>query len=108
MLGVHKDLKPFFKLAASDPRLRPLVDEFRGLKPLQFATVFEAVANRIACQQLSLLVGILLLSRLAHKVGVVSESTRDAEHAFPDPTNFSEVKAESLKALGFSAKKRRF
>jgi len=103
MLGVHQDLKPFYELAASDPRLQPLVDQFRGLKPPQFPTVFEA--NGIACQQLSLLVGILLLSRLAHRVGVVSEDSNDAEHAFPDPTDFSGVKVESLEPLGFSANK---
>ena len=57
MLGVHKDLKPFYRLATRDPRLQPLVEEFRGLKPPQFPTVFEAVANGIACQQLSLLGG---------------------------------------------------
>ena len=103
MLGVHKDLKPFYRLATRDPRLQPLVEEFRGLKPPQFPTVFEAVANGIACQQLSLLVGILLLSRLAHKVGVISADSKDAPHAFPDPTDFSGVKAQSLKSLGFSS-----
>jgi DNA-3-methyladenine glycosylase II len=105
MLGVHKDLKPFYGLATHDPRLQPLVDEFRGLKPPQFPTVFEAVANGIACQQLSLLVGILLLSRLAQTVGAMSANSKDAPHAFPDPTNFSEVKAQSVKSLGFSANK---
>src|SRR5579872_4550391 len=105
MLGVHKDLEPFYKLASHDRRLQPLVEEFRGLKPPQFPTVFEAVANGIACQQLSLLVGILLLSRLAHKVGVTSEGSNHAEHAFPGPTDFSGVKLESLKPLGFSANK---
>jgi DNA-3-methyladenine glycosylase II len=105
MLGVHKDLEPFYKLASHDRRLQPLVEEFRGLKPPQFPTVFEAVVNGIACQQLSLLVGILLLSRLAHRVGLVSKTTNDAEHAFPGPTDFSGVKLESLKPLGFSANK---
>ena len=105
MLGVHMDLKPFYKLAKRDPRLQPLVDEFRGLKPPQFPTVFEALANGIACQQLSLLVGILLLSRLAHKVGVLSANSKDAPHAFPDPTGFSGVKVPALKSLGFSANK---
>jgi DNA-3-methyladenine glycosylase II len=105
MLGAHKDLKRFYKLAAHDPRLRPLVDEFRGLKPPQFPTVFEAVVNGIACQQLSLLVGILLLSRLAHKVGILSQGSNDAEYAFPDPRDLAGVKAESLKPLGFSANK---
>jgi DNA-3-methyladenine glycosylase II len=105
MLGAQKDLKPFYRLATGDPRLQPLVEGFRGLKPPQFPTVFEAVANGIACQQLSLLVGILLLGRLAHKVGVLSADSKDALHAFPDPTDFSGVKAQSLKSLGFSASK---
>jgi len=107
MLGVHRDLRLFYRLAKRDPRLQPLVEEFRGLKPPQFPTVFEAVANGIACQQLSLLVGILLLSRLAHEVGVISTTSQDAAHAFPDPTDFFEVKAQSLKSLGFSTNKSR-
>ena len=105
MLGVHKDLKSFYRLATRDRRLRPLVEEFRGLKPPQFPTVFEAVANGIACQQLSLLVGILLLSRLAHRVGLTSANSTDAPHAFPDPTEFCGVEAQSLKSLGFSTNK---
>src|SRR6476469_7203106 len=45
MLGVHRDLDPFYKMAKRDSRLQLLADEFRGLKPPQFPTVFEAVAN---------------------------------------------------------------
>jgi len=105
MLGVHRDLKRFYRLATRDPRLQLLADEFRGLKPPQFPTVFEAVANGIACQQLSLLVGILLLSRLAHAVGEMSANSKDASHAFPDPTDFHEVTVQSLNVLGFSANK---
>jgi DNA-3-methyladenine glycosylase II len=105
MLGVQKNLKPFYRLAMSDPRLRPLVEEFRGLKPPQFPTVFEAVVNGIACQQLSLLVGILLLSRLAQRVGVMSAIAKNASHAFPDATDLAGVKPLSLKSLGFSTNK---
>ena len=107
MLGAHKDLKPFYKLATCDPRLQPLVEEFRGLKPPQFPTVFEAVANGIACQQLSLLVGILLLSRLAHRTGVMSANPTDAAHGFPDAADLAGMKVLSLKSLGFSANKSR-
>jgi len=105
MLGVHRDFDPFYRLAKRDPRLRLLADEFRGLKPPQFPSIFEAVANGIACQQLSLLVGILLLSRLAHAVGTMSANSQDASHAFPDPVDFREVTVQSLKVLGFSASK---
>ena len=105
MFGVHRDLAPFYRLAKRDPRLQLLADEFRGLKPPQFPTMFEAVANGIACQQLSLLVGILLLSRLAHAVGKMSANPQDASHAFPDPIDLHELTAQSLKALGFSTNK---
>jgi DNA-3-methyladenine glycosylase II len=107
MLGAHKHLKPFYKLSMCDPRLQPLVEEFRGLKPPQFPTVFEAVANGIACQQLSLLVGILLLSRLAHRTGVMSANATGAAHAFPDAADLARMKVRSLKSIGFSANKSR-
>jgi len=107
MLAAHKDLKAFYKLATCDPRLQPLVEEFRGLKPPQFPTVFEAVVNGIACQQLSLLVGILLLSRLVHLAGVMPANATDAVHAFPEATDLAGMEALSLKSLGFSANKSR-
>jgi DNA-3-methyladenine glycosylase II len=105
MLGAHKDLKAFYKLATCNPRLQPLVEEFRGLKPPQFPTVFEAVVNGIACQQLSLLVGILLLSRLAHRAGMMAANATDAAHAFPEAADLAGMKALSLKSLGFSGNK---
>jgi DNA-3-methyladenine glycosylase II len=107
MLGAHKDLKAFYKLATCDPRLQLLVEEFRGLKPPQFPTVFESVVNGIACQQLSLLVGILLLSRLARRAGVMPANAMDAAHAFPDAADLAGIKALSLKSLGFSGSKSR-
>jgi DNA-3-methyladenine glycosylase II len=105
MLGANTDLKTFYKLATCDPRLQLLVEEFRGLKPPQFPTVFESVVNGIACQQLSLLVGILLLSRLAHLAGVTPANATDAAHAFPEAADLAGMKALSLKSLGFSANK---
>ena len=37
-----------------DPRLSALVVRFRGMRPPRFPTIFEALMNGIACQQLSL------------------------------------------------------
>lgn len=108
MLGLRRDLAPFYKLAKRDPRLAPLVEEFRGLKPPRFPTVFEAVVNGIACQQLSLLVGILLLSRLTHKYGRTVGTPGDSLRAFPAPADLAEVRSQSLRALGFSGHKANF
>src|SRR5271165_890707 len=64
MLGLDIDLAPFYRIAARDPRLHDLAIRFRGLRPPRFPTVFEALVNGIACQQLSLEAGLTLLNRL--------------------------------------------
>jgi DNA-3-methyladenine glycosylase II len=69
LLGLTVDLSPFAAMAAPDPVLGPLAARMRGLKPPRFPTVFEALVNGVACQQLSLAVGIQLLNRLAAGVG---------------------------------------
>jgi DNA-3-methyladenine glycosylase II len=65
LLGLHINLSEWYRLARRDRRLSELADRFRGLKPPRFPTVFEALVNAIACQQLSLVVGLELLNRLA-------------------------------------------
>jgi DNA-3-methyladenine glycosylase II len=57
-LGLRVRLSGFYRLARRDPRLAALAARFRGLKPPRFPSVFEALVNGIACQQLSLLVGL--------------------------------------------------
>ena len=69
MLGLGADLRGFYRVAAGDARLNTLAARFRGMRPPCFPTVFEAVVNAVACQQLSLDVGIHLLNRLARRFG---------------------------------------
>jgi len=108
MLSVHLELSSFYRLARQYPKIAPLVEEFRGLKPPRFPTVFEAVANGIACQQLSLFVGILLLSRLAGKYGQTIGGSDVGLHSFPSPEDLFGARFNSLKALGFSGHKAAF
>ena len=65
LLGLSIDLTEFYQFAAHHRRLGPLAQRFRGMKPPRFATVFEGVINAIACQQMTLTLGIRLLNRLA-------------------------------------------
>jgi DNA-3-methyladenine glycosylase II len=60
LLGLETDLSAFYSLAADDPFLGPLTRRFRGLKPPRLPTLFECLVNAIACQQLTLTVGIRL------------------------------------------------
>jgi DNA-3-methyladenine glycosylase II len=101
-LGLEIDLGNFYRMARNDARLAPLVAQFRGVKPPRFPSVFEAVVNGIACQQLSLTVGIVLLNRLCELCGLRSAS---GAHAFPRPQDLAAVAPARLRALGFNANK---
>jgi DNA-3-methyladenine glycosylase II len=105
MLGLRIDLARFYELAARDRKIAQLVEDFRGLKPPRFPSVFEAVVNGIACQQLSLAVGILLLNRLTQKFGLVAGG--DGFRTFPAPSGVAAAKIAALRQLGFNTNKSR-
>ena len=65
LLGVDRCLDDFYRAAAHDAGLGHLAHLFRGLKPPRFPTLFEALVNAFACQQVTLSLGIQLLNRLA-------------------------------------------
>ncbi|HZL98564.1 MAG TPA: hypothetical protein VFB91_07680, partial [Terriglobales bacterium] len=105
MLGARIDLGGFYRFAAGDPALGPVVTRFRGAKPPRFPTLFETLANAITCQQLSLTVGILLLNRLVDACGAAIPGRDPAVHAFPSPEDVAALVPETLRSLGFSRQK---
>ena len=106
MLGLHVDLAGFYELAASDQRLAGLAQRFFGVRPPRFASVFEALVNAIACQQLSLTVGIHLLDRLAAAYGPEA-GIRGAPPGFPIAERLAAAELSHLRHLGFSMAKAR-
>jgi DNA-3-methyladenine glycosylase II len=107
LLGLRIDLTDWYHTAAGDARLRPLAETFRGMKPPRFPTIFEAVVNAFACQQLSLEVGLELLNRLATSTGPRFGTPRDAHYAFPTPFDTVRLPSEKYRAIGFSHQKAR-
>ncbi len=107
LLGLRIDLTEFYKVAAHYRYLGPLALRFRGMKPPRFATVFEGAINAMACQQVTLTLGIHLLSRLAVAYGTVFGEGDDAVHAFPLPEALAELNPADLRQLGFSRQKGR-
>ena len=105
LLGLRINLSDFYRSAATDAKLDPLVERFRGMKPPRFPTVFETLANAIACQQMSLSLGILLLSRITEKFGLATVNTPEPVHAFPQPENLADLKPMDFRRLGFSRAK---
>ncbi|MCC6178352.1 MAG: DNA-3-methyladenine glycosylase 2 [Chloroflexi bacterium] len=105
LLGLQVDLAPFYRLAASDVRLAAMAQRFRGLKPPRFPTLFEALVNAIACQQITLTFGIRLLNRLTERYGLALSKEHGQAQAFPRPCDLAEVDPDALRSLGFSHQK---
>jgi DNA-3-methyladenine glycosylase II len=104
-LGLRRDLTAFYRLAHRDRKLRPLVERFHGVKPPRFPSLFEALLNAFACQQLSITAGLELLNRLARAYGVAAPE--GSAHAIPEPAALASAKIASLRRLGFNRMKSR-
>jgi DNA-3-methyladenine glycosylase II len=107
LLGLQINLSEWYRLAHRDRRLAELADRFRGVKPPRFPTVFEALVNAFACQQLSLVVGLELLNRLAAVCDVRRRIDERAHYAFPAPHDVARVAPAKYHAIGFSRQKTR-
>jgi DNA-3-methyladenine glycosylase II len=106
LLGLDVDLSEFYRRTRHDPHLGPLAHRYRGLKPPRFPTMFECLANAIACQQLTLTVGIVLLNRLAETYGPTwPRLPQAASHAFPDAADLTSATPADLRGLGLSTHK---
>ncbi len=106
-LGLQLDLAPFYRLAKRHPRLLALVRPFIGMRPPRFPTLHEALVSAVACQQISLPLGIRLLNRLAEAYGIAVSRRRASRHAFPRPETLAQLKPVGLRTLGFSMQKAR-
>ena len=107
LLGLKTDLAGFYRLAAKDPKLKPLAVSFRGMKPPRYPSVFEALVNAITCQQFTLTAGIRLLSRLVVNYGIPFKERNNSLYAFPRPEELASAHMEDLRKLGYSRQKAR-
>lgn len=105
LLGLRIDMTDFYRFAGSQRRLGRLAARFRGMKPPRFPTVFEALVNAIACQQVTLSLGILLLNKLAARCAPSLDE--GGANAFPRPTDLANRRVEDFRRLGFSRQKGR-
>jgi DNA-3-methyladenine glycosylase II len=105
MLGLTIDLQPFYLLANKNDFLKALVQQYWGVKPPCFPSIFEALINSIACQQVTLDLGILMINRLAENFGLGFAEDGMISHAFPRPEDLANISEKDLRKLGFSYQK---
>lgn len=107
MLGADRDLESFDRSAARIPWLTPLVERMRGLKPPRYPTLWEACANGIVFQQVSLRAASAIMHRLIVALGRPVETGGLAMpiYQFPDKESFQSASDDLLRATGLSANK---
>jgi len=103
LFALDADLAPFWRRARREPRFAELVRRCAGLRPQRFPTLFEALANGICCQQLSLAAGMTRLGHLAERFGPrTPDGTRVGS---PDPGLVARAPLAALRHAGLSGRR---
>lgn len=105
MLGLDVDPAPFFAMAQSHTRLRQAAEALRGLRPPRFPTLFEAFANVIPFQQVSLAAGVAVVGRIVLRYGQHLNLNSGVYYAFPTPEDLVYADLGELRDLGLSRAK---
>jgi DNA-3-methyladenine glycosylase II len=105
MLGCDRDLDEFDRSAARISWLAPLVERMRGVKPPRYPSLWEACANAIVFQQVSLRAASSIMQRLIVALGCPVEVDGSRAYAFPTMESVRDASDDVLRASGLSAGK---
>ncbi len=105
ILGLDIDPAPMQRLAEDEPALRPTAMALRGMRPPRYSTLFEAFANVIPFQQVSLDAGVAVTRRIVERFGARIEHGERTFHAFPLAETIADARLSRLKSCGLSARK---
>jgi DNA-3-methyladenine glycosylase II len=101
MFSLDLDLAPFWRRVRRERGFAELARRCAGLRPQRFPTLFEALANGICCQQLSLAAGMTRLGHLAERFGPrTPDGTRVGP---PEPGLVARAPLPALRQTGLSA-----
>jgi DNA-3-methyladenine glycosylase II len=103
LFSLDLDLAPFWRRVRRQPGFAELARRCAGLRPQRFPTLFEALANGICCQQLSLAAGMTRLGHLAERFGPLTpDGTRVGP---PEPGRVARARLSALRQAGLSARR---
>lgn len=105
ILGTQCDLRDFYSLSKHDPYLWPLINQFMGMKPPRYSTLFETLVNAISCQHVSLDAGLQIQNNLVRHMNLSLEDEGKMYYAFPRPQDVAKCSIADLYKLGYSTQK---
>lgn len=104
-LDLQRDLRPFEQLAQQDELLRPLLEDYRGLRLIGFPDLFEAMTWAIIGQQITLSFAYTLKRRFVEQYGSHEVIDGVTYWAFPRPEVIAHIEPDMLRHLQFSRRK---
>jgi 3-methyladenine DNA glycosylase/8-oxoguanine DNA glycosylase len=105
VLGLDVDAASLQRTGEGHPQLAPALSALRGMRPPRFAGLFEAFANVVPFQQVSLDAGVAMVSKLVERFGARIEHEGRTFHAFPGAQSIAGARIDALKRCGLSLRK---
>ncbi|MGH7108694.1 MAG: DNA-3-methyladenine glycosylase family protein, partial [Acetobacteraceae bacterium] len=105
ILGLEHDPAAAQQHAEAEPALRETARALRGMRPPRYPDLFEAFANVIPFQQVSLEAGMSVVAHLVRRFGEAIESNGQTYHVFPRAEAIAEARTASVKRSGMSLRK---
>ncbi len=105
ILAFDLDLRPFYRMAKDDAYLAPIAKKFRGLKPIRYLSVFEALVTAITAQQVNLTFAGAIRGRMVKRWGRKLRVDGKTHYAFPRPERLARARVSTFRSMQFSERK---
>ena len=105
ILGIDEDLNSFYRMAAEDQKLAPIVRALRGLHVPHTTSVYEGLMLAILGQQISSHVARMLRTLLIETYGPSLEVGGSVWYAFPPAEALVTAGVSGLRAIKLSTRK---
>ncbi|MBP1928796.1 DNA-3-methyladenine glycosylase II [Methanolinea mesophila] len=105
ILNIRDDLRPFYSEMHEDPIMTELCTRLRGLKSPTTPTVFEALADSIIEQQISLAAARKMEDKLVKEFGASFVLDGEEFFCYPSPGTLAAGTPERFRACGLSTRK---
>ncbi len=99
------DLQSFYEDIKNDQTMQQITKQLYGLKNPTTPTVFEALADSIVEQQISIKVAQIIEVKLAKKFGETLTLNGDSYYAYPTPQSMACASIEEIRNCGLSQRK---
>ncbi|QGG50844.1 DNA-3-methyladenine glycosylase family protein [Lysinibacillus pakistanensis] len=102
---LEKDLSSFYEMAKEDSILKPLVQNYYGLRIIGMPDLFEALVWAISGQQINLTFAYSLKRRFVEQFGESVMFKGETYWLFPLPERISTIQVDDLRQLQFTHRK---